>query len=83
MSDNPAARLASGPVPVPDDPTQIDTLMIVGKKCLYDGMPARNADGTVNVVVEIPAGNNAKWEVSKGGAMFWGIRDGAPRIVLR
>lgn len=42
----------------------------------------RNADGSVNVVVEIPAGTNAKWEVAKpDGHLKWEIRDGKPRIV--
>jgi inorganic pyrophosphatase len=56
-------------------------MTIVGEKSLYDGNPARNEDGTVNVVVEIPAGTNAKWEVNKEGELFWEVRDGAPRIV--
>jgi inorganic pyrophosphatase len=41
-----------------------------------------NADGTLNAVVEIPAGTNAKWEVSEDtGKMCWEIKDGAPRVV--
>lgn len=46
LSDDPVARLSTGPVPVAEDLTQIDSLPIVGKKSLYDGMSARNADGT-------------------------------------
>lgn len=35
-------------------------------------VPAVNADGTVNVVVEIPAGTSAKWEATKDGrAIAW------------
>jgi inorganic pyrophosphatase len=81
VSDSPAARLAGGPVPIANDLHQVDGLTIVGKKSLYDGHPARNDDGTVNVVVEIPAGTNAKWEVNKEGAMTWEVREGVPRIV--
>lgn len=81
LGDSPAARLARGPVPVASDLTEVGGLKIVGKKSLYDGNPARNEDGSVNVVVEIPAGSNAKWETNKQGELFWEVRDGAPRIV--
>jgi len=44
---------------------------------------ARNADGTVNVVVEIPAGTTAKFEVDKTtGRLEWEIgADGEERII--
>ena len=48
---------------------------------LHSGRPALNEDGTVNVVVEIPAGSCAKWEVGDDGALHWEIRDGKPRVV--
>lgn len=36
----------------------------------------------VNVVVEIPAGTNEKWQVDKsGGALEWEQENGAPRVV--
>jgi inorganic pyrophosphatase len=41
-----------------------------------------NADGSVNDVIEIPAGTNAKWEVAKtGDAIEWEMQDGKPRVV--
>ncbi len=48
----------------------------------YRGVRPLNLDGTVNAVIEIPAGTNAKWEVSEDtGVMCWEIKDGAPRVV--
>lgn len=43
--------------------------------------PALNADGTANVVVEIPTGTHAKWEVKPDGTLCWDKKDGVPRIV--
>jgi inorganic pyrophosphatase len=41
-----------------------------------------NADGTLNIVNEIPAGTNAKWEVSEEtGQMCWELKNGKPRII--
>ncbi|MAV66616.1 MAG: inorganic diphosphatase [Gammaproteobacteria bacterium] len=46
------------------------------------GIEPINSDGTVNVVVEIPAGTNEKWEVSKKtGDIEWEFKKGKPRIV--
>lgn len=84
-SDNPAsstaALLASGPVPPAAGLTQLDPLTLRGERSLYDGYPATNPDGSVNAVIEIPAGTNAKWEVTGDGTMTLEIRDGAPRVV--
>ncbi len=55
---------------------------LVGSRSWLDGWPAKTADGSLNVVVEIPAGTLDKWEVSKpDGAMRWEIKDGKPRVV--
>jgi len=44
--------------------------------------PPRTEEGLVNVVVEISAGTNAKWEVVKAsGRLEWEQRDGRPRMV--
>jgi inorganic pyrophosphatase len=46
------------------------------------GYTAISADGLINVVIEIPAGTSAKWEVSKDGtAVEWEMRGGKPRFV--
>lgn len=60
-----------------DDPYTLNT----GKNLLKD-IPATNADGTVNVVVEIPAGTIQKWEVSKPrGLLEWEFKNDKPRVV--
>ncbi len=44
--------------------------------------PAVTADGLVNSVVEIPAGDNRKFETDPAtGRMAWEFKDGAPRVV--
>jgi inorganic pyrophosphatase len=59
-----------------------DTRTIQGEKNFLTGYPPVAEDGKVNVVVEIPAGTDAKWEVSKSeGIMQWEIRNGRPRVV--
>jgi inorganic pyrophosphatase len=47
-----------------------------------DGYAGVRDDGLVNIVVEIPAGTNQKWEVSESGDLLrWEIEDGRPRVV--
>jgi inorganic pyrophosphatase len=59
-----------------------DALVVRGPKHFQDGYPARASESTINVVVEIPAGTNAKWEVNKtDGSLTWEIKDGKPRVV--
>lgn len=69
---------------------QIDEFTIKGGRDFLTGYPAKNADGSVNVVVEIPAGTNAKWEVNAtlqdgskpaDGKLRWEFKEGQPRIV--
>ncbi len=59
-----------------------DTYTITGDVDLM-AQPAKNADGTIRAVVEIPTGTSAKWEMSKEDpkAVYWEFRRGAPRIV--
>lgn len=80
-SAEPGAPLASGPMPCAAGSTLLDPLTLRGERNLYDGYPAKNPDGTINVVVEIPAGTNAKWEVVRSGLMTLEVRDGSPRVV--
>ena len=41
-----------------------------------------NEDGTISMVVEIPAGTNEKWEVTKPEGVFdLEIRNGKPRVI--
>ena len=51
------------------------------KNFLKDYKPT-NSDGTINVVVEIPTGTTAKWEVDKvDGSLKWEFKKGKPRKV--
>lgn len=51
-------------------------------KNLWKDDPTYNKAGLVNVVVEIPAGTNDKWEVSKPeGKLFWDQKNGKNRVV--
>ncbi|AEY00887.1 inorganic pyrophosphatase [Oceanimonas sp. GK1] len=62
--------------------TAKDDFTIVGKDDLM-ALKARNEDGTVKAIVEIPAGTSAKWEVSKDDpkAVYWEYKQGKPRVV--
>jgi inorganic pyrophosphatase len=76
------------PVPPNETPdrsserTEADPPTLAGEKHLLRDYPPLDAEGLLNVVVEIPAGTNAKWEVNKStGRLQWQLRDGQPRIV--
>jgi len=59
-----------------------DNKTLFGSKDFHTGYPALNKDGTFNVVVEIPAGTNDKWEVSKiDGTMEHTLENGRLRVV--
>lgn len=54
---------------------------VLSQNYLHDFSPT-NADSTINLVVEIPAGTNEKWEVTKpDGKLELEHRNGKPRIV--
>jgi inorganic pyrophosphatase len=68
----------------------IDDYTIVREGDYLQAYPALNPDGTVNVVVEIPAGTQAKWEVNAtlpdgskptDGKLRWEFKNGEPRVV--
>ena len=55
---------------------------LVGPKNFLKDFEPINSDGTINVVIEIPAGTAAKWEVDKkDGSLKWEFKEGKPRIV--
>ena len=59
-----------------------DPYTLIANRHLVAGIEARALDGLINVVIEIPAGTTAKWEVSKGdGSLRWEFRDDKPRVV--
>jgi len=55
---------------------------IIDEHDFFHGFEAMDADSYVHVVVEIPAGSNDKWEVSKEtGHLEWEIRQDTFRVV--
>ena len=55
---------------------------IIDAHDFFHGFEAMDADSYVNVVVEIPAGSNEKWEVSKEtGHLEWETRQDTFRVV--
>jgi inorganic pyrophosphatase len=61
-----------------------DTLVYVTDKRLnlYTDIGAVNGDGTINAVIEIPTGDNRKFETNvETGRLFWELKNGKPRTV--
>ena len=55
---------------------------IIGDKNFLTDFTPFNTDGSINVVVEIPTGTIAKWEVTKpDGVLKWEFKNGKPRKV--
>ena len=55
---------------------------LTGTKSLLNGYAPTDADGNIQIVVEIPTGTNAKWEVEKeSGDLCWEMKEGKPRVV--
>ena len=62
--------------------TDKSAISVLDKNHLVHDYPPIDPDGNLNVVVEIPAGTNAKWEVEKeSGKLEWEIKNGKPRVV--
>ncbi len=60
-----------------------DQFTLTGKKHFVQDYPPTDSSGNLNVVVEIPAGTNDKWEVDKTtGKLKWEIKKGKPRVVM-
>jgi inorganic pyrophosphatase len=65
-----------------DDVKMVDETTMVGSKNFNTDYAPTNVDGTLNFVVEIPTGTNAKWEVIKDGTkLAWEMKDGNPRVI--
>jgi inorganic pyrophosphatase len=61
-----------------------DTLVFLADQGLnlYTDLAARNADGTINAVIEIPQGDARKFETDvTTGRLFWELKNGEPRTV--
>ena len=60
----------------------LDPYTLVGPKNFLTGYQPLNGDGSIHVVIEIPAGTLAKWEVDKSdGKLRWEFKKGKPRVV--
>lgn len=59
-----------------------DDYTLTGEKHLVNDYPAITDSGNIMVVVEIPTGTTAKWEVDKTtGGLKWEFKKGKPRTV--
>jgi inorganic pyrophosphatase len=61
-----------------------DTLVFERNKRLnlYADIAPVNRDGSINTVIEIPMGDNRKWETNlETGRLFWELKKGKPRVV--
>jgi inorganic pyrophosphatase len=73
---------AKNQVPIALETQLTDPQTLIGAKNFYTGYPALIDNNLINAVIEIPAGQNAKWEVSENdGKMYWEIKKGKSRIV--
>lgn len=73
VEERPAVPVATAAAAATAMDTTVDLLRAISP---------RDTAGLVHVVVEIPAGTNAKWEVNKQtGRLAWEQRDGRPRVV--
>tara|TARA_Y100000590_G_scaffold469162_1_gene655242 strand:- start:5362 stop:6057 length:696 start_codon:yes stop_codon:yes gene_type:complete len=62
--------------------TKKSKFKIQGEKNFLHEYESVNLDGYINVVVEIPAGNNEKWEVSKiDGSLEWEYLNNSYRTI--
>lgn len=62
--------------------TQKDEYTLVAKESLLTSHTATNRDDTINVVIEIPSGTNAKWEVRMSdGALVREFTGANPRVI--
>jgi inorganic pyrophosphatase len=60
----------------------VDRYTLVGNRNFLTHFEPLDRDGHVHVVVEIPTGTNAKWEVDKEtGHLAWELKKGKPRVV--
>lgn len=75
------SRAIVGGAPVSPSAIALDDETIFAMRHLSRGYPARNRDGSVNTVVEIPTGTTGKFEVDEeDGALRWALdRDDGSR----
>lgn len=58
--------------------SKIDTYTIKADQDYLSATSAKNKNGTINAIIEIPTGSNEKWEVSKidGSMIHWELKNG-------
>jgi len=56
---------------VSPDAVALDGETIVGEHDYDTGYPSENDDGSINAIVEIPAGTTAKFEIAADGRLHW------------
>jgi len=62
--------------------TYLNSYELKGEKNFINGYESQNENGTYNAVIEISAGSNEKWEVSKDGELIkLEFKNGKPRII--
>ncbi len=60
----------------------INEYTLKGAVNYFDGIEPGDANGNINVVIEIPKGSTGKWEVnSDDGTIIWEHKNGKPRTV--
>ena len=64
-------RAIVGGAPVSPLALAVDDDTVVGLHDFTRGYPADHPDGSVNAVIEIPAGTTAKFETGEDGALHW------------
>ena len=58
-----------------------DPYVLTPATSFLSGPTARAENGSIHVVVEIPAGTTDKWEVEEDGVMRWEFKNGEARVV--
>jgi inorganic pyrophosphatase len=77
-----ASTAQRGAVGHADGLKMADGHTLIGEKDFLRDYPPTDSSGNITVVVEIPAGTNAKWEVDKEtGQLKWEFKKEKPRIV--
>ena len=77
-----SAQTVAPPPPANFALRQVDQYTLIADKHLVNEYNPRPSPNLVHVVVEIPSGTNAKWEVDKrDGKLKWVFRNGQPRVI--
>jgi inorganic pyrophosphatase len=82
MNDHPPENVYKDAVSNSNELRSAGRFTLTGEKSLLSGIEPINPDGSINAVIEVPAGTNSKWEVSKPeGHLTWEFENEQPRII--